>query len=152
MKNPYSVKIIQNQLYVVDSDSHLVKIFDTDCNVVRTISTQECPYPRDIAQGPDGLYVAGKKKISVYSHDGVFIHHLNLQPSSLKLSQFNGICFDSSGHIIASDWNNGVYIFTSSGECVGHIVSSNVGPAGVTVDEDGFVYVCGYYSNNVVII
>ena len=155
LKKPYSVKIIQNQLYVVDSDSHLVKIFDMDCNVVRTISTQECPNPRDIAQGPNGLYVAGENKISVYSHDGVFIHHLNLQPSSLKLSQFNGICFDSSGHIIASDWYNHVYIFTSSGECVGHIVSSNVrlrNPAGVTVDEDGFVYVCGYYSNNVVII
>ena len=31
--------------------------------------------------------------------------------------------------------------FASSGECVGHLVSSSVGiidPAGVTVDEDGF--------------
>ena len=65
LKKPSSVKIIQNQLYVVDSDSHLVKIFDTDCNVARTISTQECCNPRDIAQGPDGLYVAGKKMISV---------------------------------------------------------------------------------------
>ena len=87
LKKPYSVKIIQNQLYVVDRDSHLVKIFDMDCNVVRTISTQECPNPQDIAQGPDGLYVTGEKKISVYSHDGVFIHHFNLQPSSLKLTQ-----------------------------------------------------------------
>ena len=155
LKKPYSVKIIQNQLYVVDSDSHLVKIFDMDCNVVRTISTQECHNPHDIAQGPNGLYVAGEKKISVYSHDGVFIHHLNLQPSSLKLSQFNGICFDSSGHIIASDFDSGVYIFTSSGECVSHIVSRYVGiidPTGVTVDEDGFVYVCGCMSGNVVII
>ena len=57
LKKPYSVKIIQNQLYVADSDSHLVKIFDMDCNVVRTISTQECPKARDIAQGPDRLYV-----------------------------------------------------------------------------------------------
>ena len=150
LKKPYSVKIIQNQLYVVDRDSRLVKIFDMDCNVVRTISTQECPNPRDIAQGPDGLYVAGEKKISVYSHDGVFIHHLNLQPSSLKLTEFNGICFDSSGHIIASDFDNGVYIFTSSGECVGHI-DLNI-PVGVTIDEDGFVYVCACASNNVVII
>ena len=91
----------------------------------------------------------------MYSHDGVFIHHLNLQPSSLELSQFNGICFDSSGHILASDFDNGVYIFTSSGECVGHIVSSSIGlhnPSGVTIDEDGFVYVCACGSSNVVII
>ena len=85
LNKPYSVKIIQNQLYVVDTASHLVKIFDMDCNVVGTIPTQECPYPRDIAQDPDRMYVAGEKlKIRVYSPDGVFIHHLNLQPSSLK--------------------------------------------------------------------
>ena len=153
---PYSVKIIQNQLYVVDRDSQLVKIFDMDCNVVGTIQIKECPNPLDITEGPDGLYVAGLKKISVYSHDGVFIHHLNLQPSSLKLSQFWGICFDSSGHnIIASDRDNGVYIiFKPSGECVGHVVSRDVirHPAGVTVDEDGIVYVCGFSSNNVITI
>ena len=150
---PYSVKIIQNQLYVVDRDSKLVKIFDMDCNVVGTIKIKECPNPLDIAEGPDGLYIAGEK-ISVYSHDGVFIHYLNLQPSSLKLSFFQGICFDSSGHnIIASD-SYGVYIFKPSGECVGHVVSSNVirDPAGVTVDENGIVYVCGFGSKNVITI
>ena len=117
-----------------------------DCNVVGTIQTKECPQPRDIAQGPDGLYVAGKGKISVYrcGPNGVFIRHLNLTPSSLKLSEFNGICFYTSGHIIVSDMNNGVYVFKSSGECVGH-VSSDVRPAGVAVDNDGFVYVCNYY-------
>ena len=149
---PFSVKIIQNQLYVVDKASQLVKIFDMDCNVVGTIQIRECPNPMDITEGPYGLYVAGSK-ISVYSHDGVFIHHLNLQPSSLKISQFRGICFDSSGHIIASDYYNDIYIFKPSGECVGHVVSSNViHPVGVTVDEDGFVYVCGFDSHNVITI
>ena len=148
---PFSVKIIQNQLYVVNKDRQLVKIFDMDCNVVGTIQIKECPNPLDIAEGPDGLYVASKEKISVYSHDGVFIHHLNLQPSSLKLSFFWGICFDSSGHIIASDCDNGVYIFKLSGECVGHVDVIRY-PAGVTVDEDGIVYVCGFYSDNVIII
>ena len=85
LQTPYSVKIIQNQLYVVDKDRQLVKIFDMDCNVVGTIQIRECPNPMDITEGPDGLYVAGSK-ISVYSHDGVFIH---LQPSSLKISQFH---------------------------------------------------------------
>ena len=153
LQMPYSVKNIQNQLYVVDKARQLVKIFDMDCNVVGTIQIRKCPNPMDITEGPDGLYVAGSK-ISVYSHDGVFIHHLNLQPSSLKLSQFRGICFDSSGHnIIASDYVNDIYIFKPSGECVGHVVSSNViHPVGVTVDEDGFVYVCGFDSHNVITI
>ena len=58
LKTPFSEKIIQNQLYVADC-SDLVKIFDTDCNVVGTIQTKECPRPYDIALGEDGLYVAG---------------------------------------------------------------------------------------------
>ena len=43
--------------------------------------------------------------------------------------------------------------FSSSGECVGHIVSSNVElNTPVTIDGDGFVYVREYWSHNVVII
>ena len=105
LQKPFSVKIIGNRVYVVDFASQLVKIFDMDCNVVGTIQTKECPKPGDIAQGPDGLYVAGERKISVYrcAPNGVFIRHLNLTPSSLKLSEFNGICIDTSGHIIVSD-------------------------------------------------
>ena len=153
LQKPYSVKIIGNRVYVVDYASQLVKIFDMDCNVVGTIQTKECPKPMDIAQGPDGLYVAGERKISVYrcAPNGVFIRHLNLTPSSLELSEFRGICIDTSGHIIVSDYSNGVYVFRASGECVGH-VSRIHSPAGVSVDEDGFVYVCSFCGQNVVIL
>ena len=152
LQKPYSVKIIGNRVYVVDRDSQLVKIFDIDCNVVGTIQTKECPKPRDIAQGPDGLYVAGERKISVYrcAPNGVFIRHLNLTPSSLELSEFSGICIDTSGHIIVSD---GKYVFRASGECVGHVSSHVIlDPAGVSVDEDSFVYVCCFMEQKVVIL
>ena len=155
LQEPYSVKIIGNQVYVVDYASQLVKIFDMDCNVVGTIQTKECPKPGDIAQGPYGLYVAGERKISVYrcAPNGVFIRHLNLTPSSLKLSEFKGICIDTSGHIIVSDHCHGVYVFRASGECVGHVSSDVIPrPAGVSVDEDGFVYVCSFWGQNVVIL
>ena len=136
----------------MDCASQLVEIFDMDCNVVGTIQTKECPKPGDIAQGPDGLYVAGERKISVYrcAPNGAFIRHLNLTPSSLKLSEFNGICIDTSGHIIVSDLYHGVYVFIASGECVGHVSSHVIPcPAGVSVDEDGFVYVCCYTNSKV---
>ena len=152
---PYSVKIIDNQLYVVDCARQLVKIFDMDCNVVGSIITKECPYPVDIAQGPEGLYVAGVGKISVYrcAPNGVFIRHLNLSPS-LKFSEFNGIVFDTRcGRIIVSDRDHGVYVFKPSGECVGHVSSDVIHcPTGVTVDEDGFVYVCSFTCDGKVFI
>ena len=99
--------------------------------------------------------MVGEKKISVYrcALNGNFIHHLNIKPSSLKLSLFRGICFDSSGHIIAIDYTNGVYVFKPSGECVGHVSSDVIkAPAGVTVYEDGFVYVCSSTATGSVVV
>ena len=149
---PYSVKIIQNQLYVADC-SDLVKIFDTDCNVVGTIQTKECPGPYDIAVGEDGLYVVGSGgKIAVYrcAPNGEFIRHLNINPS-LNLSTVRSICFDSSGHLIVGNYGGrtGVYVFQPSGEHVASLSLASSGgiqyPAGIAIDEDGFVYVCDFY-------
>ena len=147
----YSVKIIKNQLYAVDYTKSIVKIFDKDCNYSGTIQIKECRGPGDIVEGPDGLYVACEKNICVYSPNGAFIRQLNLQPSTLELSEFNGICFDSTGHIIATDLDNGVYIFKPSGECVRH-TDNFERPVGVVVDEDGFVYVCDYLTHEVVVL
>ena len=92
------------------------------------------------------------EKISVYrcAPNGTFIRHLNIQPSSLNLSEFwSIICFDSSGHIIANDCCN---VFNPSGECVGHVSSDVIkSPAGVIVDEDGSVHVCSFYACNFVV-
>ena len=158
LKEPCSVKIIRNQLYVADL-SDLVKIFDTDCNVVGTIQTKECPYPLDIAEGEDGLYVVGRGgKIAVY-RCGEFIcrlnviRRLNVNPL-LNLSHILSICFDFSGLLIVGNYggSTGVYVFQPSGEHVASLslalsLASSGGihnPAGIAIDDDGFVYVCDY--------
>ena len=146
-----------------DCENNLVKIFDTDCNLIGTIPTNKCLKPYDIAEGDKGLYVVGGDKIGVYScaPNGDFIRHLNIQPSSVKLSGLWGICFDCSGHLFVTQCEygsgvEGVYVFTPSGEHVASfgLASSGVSmrnPAGVVIDEDGFVYVCGFDSYNVVV-
>ena len=125
-----------------------MKIFDTDCNVVGTIQTKECPY--DITVGEDGLYVVGSGgKIAVYrcAPNGEFIRHLNINPS-LNLSTILSICFDSSGHLIVSNYrgSTGVYVFQPSGEHVASLSLASSGgiqcPVGIAIDDDGFVYVC----------
>ena len=152
LKSPFSVKIIRNQLYVADRNSNLVKIFDTDCNVVGTIQTNECPGPYDIAVGEDGLYVVGSGgKIAVYrcAPNGEFIRHLNTNPS-LNLSEIRSICFDCSGHLFVVNNHYGgstsVYVFQPSGEHVTSLSLASSGgyPAGIAIDDDGFVYVCKY--------
>ena len=163
LKNPCFIKTIRNRLYVSDYNSNLVKIFDTACNVIGTISTNECFESDDIAEGEDGLYVVGKSKsqIGVYScaPNGDFIRHLNIQPSSVKLSGPRGVCFDGNGHLFVTQTGSGVqgvYVFTPSGE---HVVSFGLAssevsmgsPAGIVIDEDGFVYVCDSSYGEVVV-
>ena len=161
LKCPLFIKTIKNRLYVSDRGNNLVKIFDTDCNVIGTIPTNECHSLYDITEGDDGLYVVGGDKISVYScaPNGDFIRHLNIQPSSVKLSAPWGICFDGSGHLFVTQTGSGgggVYVFTPSGEHVASfgLASSEVSmrwPAGIVIDEDGFVYVCEWNSTKVVV-
>ena len=165
-QTPYFIKSINNQLYVSDYDKNVVKVLDTDCNIIGTIPTKECPKPNDVAEGDDGLYVVGggeRGKIGVYTcaPNGVFRRHLNIQPSSVTLSCPRGICFDCSGHLFVTQSRYGVwrvYVFKPSGEHVTTLGRASSGvwmelPVGIAIDEDGFVYVCDYASSkNVVVV
>ena len=165
-QSPFFIKSINNRLYVSDRDKNVVKILDLDFNIIGTIPIKECPYPFDIAEGDDGLYVVGggeEDKIGVYTcaPNGEFRHHLNIQPSSVTLSYPEGICFDCSGHLFVTQGVYGVgcvYVFKPSGEHVATLGQASSGvrmgsPAGIAIDEDGFVYVCDFDSyKNVVVV
>ena len=165
-QSPYFIKSINNRLYVSDCAMNVVKVLDTDCNVIGTIPTKECTEPRDISEDEDVLYVVGggkEGKFGVYTcaPNGEFRHHLNIQPSSVTLTFPRGICFDCSGHLFVTQGWYGVgcvYVFKPSGEHVATLgqASSGVGmrwPAGIAIDEDGFVYVCDFDSSkNVVVV
>ena len=158
LESPQFISTIKNQLYVPDCGAGLVKIFDADCNVIGTFRTNECSNPWDIAEGDDGLYVVGSDEIGVYSSPGVdFVRHLNLKTSSVNLSSATGICCDRSGHLFVTQRGEGVEgvcVFTPSGEHIASfgVTSSGVSmkhPAGIVIDEDGFVYVCDNYSTKI---
>ena len=164
-QSPYFIRSINNRLYVSDCDKNVVKILDLDFNVIGTITTKECPKPLDIVEGDDGLYVVGGEegKIGVYTcaPNGEFRRHLNIQPSSVALDYPRSICFDCSGHLFVTNYVYGVqcvYVFKSSGEHVATLGQASSGvrmrcPAGIAIDEDGFVYVCDCSSfKNVVVV
>ena len=156
LKCPYFIKNIKNQLYVSDYDNEQVKVFDTNCNVIQTISTRECPKPYDIAGCDNCLYVVGGDKIGVYSQSsGDFIRYVNIKPSSVKLSHPRGICFDCSGHLFVTQVGSDLGVFKPSGDHVATFSSASremsVRPAGIAIDEDGFVYVCDFLGGNVTV-
>ena len=152
---PQFMKTIKNRIYVADSGKNQVKIFDMDCNVIGIIPTNECPEPYDIAAGDDGLYVLGSGKIGVYScaPNGNFKRHVNIDTYLGRLSTTaRAICFDCNGHLFVTEYGGnikGVHVFKPSGEDVTYFLLPNNyvsswNPAGIVIDEDGFVYVCNF--------
>ena len=155
VNRPLFVKIIQNQVYVSDHDDKKVKIFDLDCNAVGSIATNECPNPEGIAERDGNLYVASYScnSIGIYqcNPDSAYIRDLKIKAPSVEFENLGGICFDNSGFLyVVSD---GVYVLNPNGECVATFGLKSAGimndPAGIAIDEDGFVYVSDSEANSV---
>ena len=57
---------------------------------------------------------------------------------------------NSSGYLFVADHEVGVYVFKPSGEHVASLSLASSGgmkyPAGIAIDDDGFVYVCDFFS------
>ena len=151
--SPFSVKVIQDQVYVPDFSNNEIKIFDMDCNTVGSITTSDCPKPKDVAGHDGNLYVGsdGKRSIDVYQCNpgGKYIRHVNIK--DCKCSR--GLCFDKSGYLYVTFYefgSEGVYVFDHDGKIVtsfGHKKYGHIqNPAGLVIDDDGFVYVCDYSS------
>lgn len=154
------LKIINGYLYVCDMGLSEVHIFTQDLDHVSSFPTPEVPNPHDLAEGEDGLYVVSGcdrgAKIGVYSFEGEFIRTVTITGNpSVTLSAMRGICFDCYGHMFITQARagaEGVYVFKTSGEFVASFGLSTYDimehPVGVTIDEDGFVYVCDHKNTN----
>ena len=156
---PPFVATINDQLYVSDYDNNEVKIFDMDCNDVGSINTSESPKPKDIAEHNGHLYVGSneKRSIDVYqcAPGGKYIRHVNIK--ECKYSR--GLCFDRCGYLYVAFYetgSRGVYVFDCNGE---HITSFGLkksgfilNPAGIVIDDDGFVYVCDYITDGKIFV
>ena len=130
-----------------------------DCEAIGHISicTSESPGPKDIAEHEGKLYVAtNQHKICVYecNPNGEFIDQL--RTSVVPFSNLMGMAFDSAGYLfqcVCKTGVGGIYAFTSNGESVSSFGLCLVNaPAGIAIDEDGFVYVCDYISEGIIYV
>ena len=147
------LKIINDYLYACDMGLTEVHIFTLDLDHISSFHTLEVPNPYDLAEGEDGLYIiSGAEygaRVGVYSYEGEFLRHVTIKGATL--SSMRGICFDTYGHMFITQVGSGVegvYVFTTSGELITSfgLASNKImeHPVGITIDEDGFVYVCDH--------
>ena len=161
-KDPSTIKIINDKLYVCDRWNHRVQILNTELEYVNSFGCHgdgdgQFNNPNDIAQDRAGnLYVTDTNnyRVQVFDCKGQFLSTFSKKGAASKQLKFPfGICVSSDQLVYVCDsGNNCVSVFKTSGEFVTSF-GQFINPAGIVIDDDGFVYVSDYeYAGQVYIL
>ena len=147
------IKVINDKLYVCDNMNKRVQILNTELEYVNSFGCHgdgdgQHNKPKDIAQDRAGnLHVtdSSNNQVLVFDYRGQFLYSFRKKSAaSAQLNNPCGICVGSDQFVYVCDrGNKSVSVFKTSGEFVtsfGHLST----PAGIVIDDDGFVYVSNF--------
>ena len=152
-KDPSMMKVINDKLYVCDRGNYRVQILNTELEYVNSFGCYgdrggQFRYPNDIAQDRAGnLYVtdSDNNRVLVFDCKGQFLSTFSKKgAASEQLKYPIGICVGSDQLVYVCDNRNKcVSVFKTSGEFVTSFGRFSW-PAGLIIDDDGFVYVSDF--------
>ena len=155
-----------NRLYVTDTHSHSIKVFDTETfKQVATVGGRgkgegRFNFPSHITVDNDGkLYVVDTMngRVQIFDRDGKFIRAFGqFGDAPGMFARSKGVGVDSEGHIYVVDsaFNN-VQIFDQEGRALLYFSGYGTGrgqmilPAGAAVDKDDNIYVVDSWNQRV---
>ena len=164
-----AISPITGQVYIADWFNHRIQVLNPDLTFShlfdkRGSANGQFSNPRDIAIDSQGLvYVAdaGNHHIQKFTLNGKFIAQFGSKGSGPgQLNSPRGITIDTAGTslvYVSEGGNNRVSVFTSDGVFVSSFgrKGSNIdqldAPVGLRFDKKGFLYVCDYSNNRLVI-
>ena len=156
------IKIFNDALYVCDSGNHRVQILNTELEYMNSFGCRsdgdgQFNEPNDIAQDRAGsFYMTDTKKchVKVFEHFEQFLSTFSKKKgaASKQLDCPCGICVGPDQLVYVCDnKNNCVSVSKTGGEFVTSFGQFS-NPAGIVIDDDGFVYVSDYYTSKVYIM
>lgn len=140
LKEPRGIVSDGNELFVADSGSHAISVFNSDLEFIRYIGNGELWFPRDIKLLQDSIITLDKSDLCVhiFSKEGEKKKDLiPLDPNRKSSPLFFHI--DSSGNIILSDYDSkSLQVFDPSGNSI-HTLQVDENPKGVLVLKDKLI-------------
>ena len=164
-----AISPITGQVYIADSGNHRIQVLNPDLTFFRFLGNEGSAIgrfnnPCDIAIDSQGLvYVAdwGNHRIQKFTPNGKFVVHFGSKGSGPgQLNCPLGITIDTAGTglVYVSEFHNHrVSVFTSDGVFVssfgieGNYIDEVWFPTGLIFDKNGFLYVCDFGNNQLVI-
>lgn len=154
---PNGNRIRENKLFVCDSDNNRIQIFDLDLNLQKVIGSKgtrrghfDCPSDVDFdSSGIVYIIDTDNHRIQAMTLDGNFLHTFGKKGSAPgELCEPISIAVRGQLLYLTEYRNNRVSVFRTSGQFITTIGDEYLySPEGITIDEDGFVYVTSHHRN-----
>ena len=151
--DPSMIKIINDKLYVCDRGNNRFQVLNTKFEYVNRFGCHgngdgQFNYPNGIAPDRAGnLYVSdtSNHRVQIFDCKGQFLSTFNRKgAASEQLKLPTGICVGSDQLVYVCEYGNKcVSVFKTSGEFVTSFGQFSW-PAGIVMDDDGFVYVSNF--------
>ena len=158
---PTGVCYHNQRLYVCDSENYRIKVYNCDLNLLnihdkKVMGSRKCSFPSDLAVDSQGnIYVVDSHNHRIL----VFNEHWKCQRTIGRKGSGPGelqgpVCIhiDEDDRIFVTEHDNSrISVFGSSGQFLANFGQRYLShPKGLTVDQDGFVYVT-HSDQNVVV-
>ena len=161
---PSDIRFYKNRVYICDSGNGRVQIFDPDLNYVQSFGTKgkdigQFQWPEDIDFNTEGnAYIVDSQVrcVLLFSPTFQFLKCIGKDYGILPLS----IRIHSDYMYISNPYNSVSIYHKSTGETIHRLTPSTINsdgkvqvsyPVGIAIDKDGYVYVCLYKSDCVVV-
>ena len=159
--NKVKISPTTHKYYVCDYGNHRVQVFDQDLKHVSSFGRPgnklgELDHPYDVAFDDAGhVYVVDQDnhRVQKFSPRGEPLMTFGSRTAAIgKLYYPKGIHI-SRQFVYVTEQTLSVSVFTTNGEFVASFGSKEElgGPRGITADEDGFLYVCDWSKNHIVV-
>ena len=160
---PSGVTIINNQVFVCDRGIHSIVVFSTELELIRCFGINRSgdghlSRPQFIVQVGEGqLWITNfdNHRLCVFTADGKYQQSVVKPADKGTLNQPIGIACDSDYVYVSDFGGHCVSIFTVTGDFVCSFGGRGGGegeffnPFGVSVDRDGFLYVCDHSNSRI---
>ena len=145
------IAVAGERLFVCDRDNHRVQVLTTDLEPVMQFGSKgtgdgQFNEPGSVAVDDGLLFVSDclNHRVQVFTGDGQFVQTFGKKGSQLgELASIRGVCVDAGCVYVVEFNKKRVSVFAKDGRFITLFGDSRCSdPVGVSVDSDGFVYVC----------